>query len=170
MRASVHVLGLAALFAGYALLSCITHEIPSSNGSGGDDDDDDDGGETLADLPACPYTMDITGGTAQVTYGRVYLDCDVGTAEEACLSNDPTTCPDHGSSVNGGTTISCSNQCEDDQYAISVDLSLQSDVDAGDGGLSVVQPTSPNIPASCELASQNPGGGAVYCCDCPDTN
>ena len=164
MRAFSHALGLVLVLAGYALVSCVTHEIPSGNGSSGDDDD---GGEqTAADLPACPYARNIAGGTAMVTYGRVFLDCELGSGGEECVSNDPTVCPDHGSSVNGGgTTISCSNQCADDQFAISVDLRVQTGADGGE-----LEPTSPDIPATCDLTSENPGGGAVYCCDCPATN
>ena len=103
MRASGHALALGILLAGYAVVSCITHEIPSGNGSSGDDDDDG-GEETLADLPACSYSVlgsGDGGGNAAVTYGRVYLNCDVGVGEEACISNDPTLCPDHGASIGG---------------------------------------------------------------------
>jgi hypothetical protein len=169
MRASAHALALAALLAGYTVVSCITHEIPSGNGSSGDDDDDDGGEETLADLPACPYSTstvstasdDDGGALAALTYGRVYLNCDVGVGEEACISNDPTICPDHGASV-GGTTIQCINQCDESQYAIGVALGITTD-EAG----TVYTPVAPTLPESCEIVSEDIGGGSVYCCDCP---
>jgi hypothetical protein len=170
MRASTHALALATLLAGYAVVSCITHEIPSGNGSGDDDDDADGGEETLADLPACAYSAtsvstsasDDGGAPAALTYGRVYLNCDVGVGEEACISNDPTICPDHGSSI-GGTTIQCINQCDETQYAIGVALGISTDADGG-----VYIPSAPNLPESCELVSEDTGGGSVYCCDCPE--
>ncbi len=164
MRASSPALALATLLAGYAVVSCITHEIPSGNGSGDDDDDADGGEETLAELPACPYsTASVAGdGGAAVTFGRVYLNCDVGVGEEACISNDPTICPDHGSSI-GGTTIQCINQCDETQYAVGVDLGISTDTDGA-----VYLPSAPSLPDSCEIVSEDIGGGSVYCCDCPE--
>ena len=158
MRAPPFVLGLGSVL---TLVCCITHEIPSSDGAG--DDDDSDGGETATNLPACPYaTGDSDSGTAAgITYGRTFLECELGNGSESCLSNDPTTCPDHGASV-GGTIISCSNQCEETQYGISVDLGVTS---GADGGTYI--PTAPVLPSSCEQESANLAGVAFYCCDCP---
>jgi hypothetical protein len=154
-------LALAVAVTGWVFVACTTHEIANTDGQY--DNGDDDGGGASSDLPACSFSTNLPdGGTASVAFGRTFLECDEGTASEACLSDDPTTCPDHGSSVPGGTTISCSDQCAPDQYAISVQLTVMN----GPDGSVLVSP-SPTLPASCEEAVSNPAGTAFYCCDCP---
>jgi hypothetical protein len=104
-----------------------------------------------------PSSLDPPSDGASWAVGRYLLSCQDGTATETCVSEAPDACPGPNPVV-GATPTNCTDQCQDDEYAVSVSALPEAP------GASA-PPAAPALPASCHTQSVTPGS-ALYCCTC----
>lgn len=154
---------------------------PDDSGASPDAGTPQDSGGTILDATATAAADSMVdagaAGTAQCrwpgpgylapsTVGRYLVSCRVapvdGGSVYRCVSNDPNTCYGVGVSANAPDLVDCSDQCDPDEYAVSLqDPPRMSMADpfaflAGLGCRSLGAASTPGLPAVRNF----------YCCPC----
>ena len=121
MRIAIHLFGVGVS----CLLACGGRSVESTYEG------------AAPDVAGCAWP-----GGGQCSENRYYLVCKAGGAQQACLSSDPSQCP------NAVSGLVCASQCNSSEYG-------------------AVCGASSSTPAGCRSAgAPTPGGTLSYCCPC----